>query len=494
MSFIGLVTRKEKDTGVTLLAKIVTPSKKKSAKKAFKVKVKANALDDYSCCVIDHATVKSRLENSQDLTGMIEDIVLSYNGVNGTTISYEINDKPNHTPKLTDYLSEDGKIIGRPKYNPNASSNAEGTLTIIVTKGNAEVRSNLQIAVKGYTAEEVFAQGSFTKQKIWQTICGSNKPDYSDAYNLGGNNNITSPLNFVSEMRCDDISTVPITITYSLVDDLIPYIPKDGKYENDTTAFLDENGEKLTSRINPENGKIYTLSFAAAAYMCNNVNFPGSMITTEAMVSERRVRISGLHITANLSLGDNSTPRVIILDCSVMSKKLTNQEIFTNIIEKNFKYFLNDVQMDFDNATPVQLNQVGSNNTCELKFMNQDICTTFQYADFGIKQGELTLGIRFSYSIRDSSNNNYDAITAPQVFANYSEFNAGTADSTGFYCPLLVDFSGMKNVSVDMRTFAVQCDISVSGFTVNGESSIGSPVSTTKIAKFAVNVGSGTAA
>ena len=32
MSFIGIVTRKEQDTGVTLEAKIVTPNKKKATK------------------------------------------------------------------------------------------------------------------------------------------------------------------------------------------------------------------------------------------------------------------------------------------------------------------------------------------------------------------------------------------------------------------------------------------------------------------------------
>lgn len=486
MSFIGLVTRKEKDTGVTLLAKIVTPSKKKSARKTFKVKVKANALDDYSCCVIDHATVKSRLENSQDLSAMIEDIVLSYNGIHGTTISYEIADKPNHSPKLTDYLGEDGKLLGRPKYSPTGSANAEGQLTIIVTKGNAEVRSNLQIAIKGYTAEEVFAQGAFTKQKLWQVICGTNRPDYSDTPHMGGNNNITKPLSFVSEMRCDEISTVPVNITYTIVDDLIPFLPKDGAYHDDPDAFNDENGELIKSRIDDKTGAVVKLPFAAAAYMCRNTGFGGSQITSESMVSERRVRISGVHITANLTLGNSPTPRVIIMDCAVMSKKLTNKEVFTNIIDRNFKYFLKDTQMEFDNATPVTITQMGADNTCELKFMNQDICTTFQYDDFNIKPGELTIGIRFAYTIRDKDNQNYDAITAQQVFANYSEFNSGTTDDSGLYNPLLVDFEGMKRVAVDKRTFSVQCDISVSGFTVDGETSIGSPINSTKLAKFVV--------
>ena len=37
MSFKGIVTRKDEDTGVNLLAKIVTPNKKRSTKKIFAV-------------------------------------------------------------------------------------------------------------------------------------------------------------------------------------------------------------------------------------------------------------------------------------------------------------------------------------------------------------------------------------------------------------------------------------------------------------------------
>lgn len=488
MSFVGLVTRKEKDTGVTLLAKIVTPNKKKSAKKAFKVKVKANALDDYSCCVIDHATVKTRLENSQELGAMIEDIVLSYNGVNGTTISYEMNDKPNHYPKLTDYITEDGKLLGRPKYNPSSSGNAEGTLSIIVRKGNAEVRSNLQIAVKAITADEVFAQGSFTKQKIWEAIRGMNAIQYSDAMHEGGNHNITYPLTLVNEVRCDDVSTVPVKLSYTITDDLIAYLPSNGEY-NGKSEYNDENGELIKSRIDPATGKVAAFSYSASAYLANTLNMEGSMITNDGMVSARRVRIGGLRINVNMSLDEATTPRTMILDAAVMSKLLTNQEVFDNIISKNFRYFVNDVSKEFSDSDVVSISKIGTAATYQLKFMHQNICTQFESNDLGIAKNEIKSGIEFKYTLRDSTGSEYSPTDAAIAFDNYGDFtNAASTDATMFYKPLVINFTGMGSLTVDKRAFTIQCDITVGGFSPNGDNFLGSPLQTTKIAKFSVNI------
>ena len=92
MAFIGLVTQKDKPTGVSLMAKVVTANKKKSAKKIFKVSVKPNALDDLSCCVIDHGTAVDKINGLQDMNNITDDITLPYTGINGTTVTYNIID------------------------------------------------------------------------------------------------------------------------------------------------------------------------------------------------------------------------------------------------------------------------------------------------------------------------------------------------------------------------------------------------------------------
>jgi len=161
MSFIGLVTRKEKDTGVSLMAKVVTKNKTKSAKKIFKVKVKANALDDFSCCVIDHATAVNKINTAQDMNGLTNDVIFSYNGINGTTITYRIIDIV--APLLSDYLGEDGKITNRPKYG---EGNAAGYVEITVSKNEASLTSRIAATVKSITAQEVLSDTTFTQAAL----------------------------------------------------------------------------------------------------------------------------------------------------------------------------------------------------------------------------------------------------------------------------------------------------------------------------------------
>lgn len=496
MSFIGLVTRKEKDTGVTLLAKIVTPSKKKSARKAFKVKVKANALDDYSCCVIDHATIKNRLENSQDLGAMVEDITLSYNGIHGTTIRYEINDKPGSYPSLTDYIGEDGKLLGRPKYSPGGVGNAEGTLTIIVNKGNAEVRSNLQIAVKGITADEVFTNPLFTKQKVWEAIRGYNAIQYNDADNEGGNHNIDRPLTLVNEIRCDELSTVPVKVTYTITDDLIQYIPQDGNCAavGEDNAFRqdksDSGSELVKARINVTDGSIHQFSFASSAYLCGNVNIPGSMITDDSMVSNRRVRLGGLTIAVNMSLDESTTPHQLILSAATMSKYMTNEEVWKNLVKDNFKYFSNDIQQEFSDTVQT-ITKMGSATEYALKFPSEDYCTVLKNDLLGIKEQDIKTGIMFGYvlfagtDVDAGSRVEYDVSSRSIAFKNNGSF---VLDSSKLYRTLTIDFAGLATLPVDKRDFTVHCDVQVGGFSNNGDNPIGSAYNITRQAKFHVNI------
>ena len=154
MSFIGIVTRKEQDTGVTLEAKIVTPNKKKATRQKFKVKVKKTGLSDYECCVLDQATVRNKL-NKQDLTAVKEDINFTYNGENGTKIEYSIENTGE--PKLTDCLGEDGKIISRPKYGQN---DASGYIVMTVKKGVESLTTKISVTIKQILGQEVIASTS----------------------------------------------------------------------------------------------------------------------------------------------------------------------------------------------------------------------------------------------------------------------------------------------------------------------------------------------
>ena len=90
MSYVGLITRKDKPTGIKLKAKVVTPNKQKYIEKIFDVKIKENAINDITSCVLDHGTVVSNIMSSQTMLNLTSDLALIYIGDNGASISYEI--------------------------------------------------------------------------------------------------------------------------------------------------------------------------------------------------------------------------------------------------------------------------------------------------------------------------------------------------------------------------------------------------------------------
>ena len=63
MSFKGIITRKDKDHEVSLLAKVVTANKKKSAKKEFRLVVSSNGLSDTESCSRAVVIKKNEISN-----------------------------------------------------------------------------------------------------------------------------------------------------------------------------------------------------------------------------------------------------------------------------------------------------------------------------------------------------------------------------------------------------------------------------------------------
>ncbi len=258
MAFVGFITRKEQDTGVHLRAKIVTPSKKNYGYKEFPVRVKADALDDYSCCVIDHNTTKKNLEKNtlddlrESITGMTQ-----YRGANGTKIEYTIERKegvaPNSAGDINKYLDAEGKIIARPKFSEDSTANVSGYITVTVTKGEAKVSSKLPITVKGMTAEEVLAnrdiyKGNDPKAFLWSLIKGDN-----EEYDKKGYLKIKSPLMFSNAEDIMNENLANLSVTHLKC---VWTIEKDGlgtRMANDTTNFGHEGTPSLY-KITPSTG------------------------------------------------------------------------------------------------------------------------------------------------------------------------------------------------------------------------------------------------
>lgn len=467
MSFIGLVTRKEEDTGVTLRAKIVTPNKKRFQTKDFKVKVKANALDDYSCCVIDHATAKNRIENSQDMLNLIDDLTLPYSGSNGTTISYNvINNTDASTYDLTDYLGEDGKILGRPKYNAEAGGAATGYLEIVVTKGDAKVASRIVIAVSGTTADEVLASDTYTDKKLWALIAGKNTGTYNRGSEASPHNNIQHPLLFSNAQTLNDPnSTTPITVTWTVVDALTPYLSSNVRL----SQLKDELGG--ASRI-ADDGTVTRPSYGAACSAIDQVNGITAKIigTAESSTSSnnRRVRIDGITITAVLELG--TARKTVVFNCATVSKYITNSEIMS-VVKSGMALFRADgakisYKDKFDDAATVIYAPAAGGSTTIRAYTNIGVTNLFSNEALHLDAGTIN-NVEVTHTIWDAN----DAGISCDDSILYALNNGFVADASGDpnYQVLNINFDEFNSLGSSLRKFTIYSNVKVSSYSTTGE-------------------------
>lgn len=304
MSFIGIVTRKEQDTGVTLEAKIVTPNKKKAARQKFKVRVKKTGLSDYECCVLDQATVRGKLTVQQDLTAVKEDINFTYNGENGTKIKYTIENTAE--PRLTDYLGEDGKLIARPKYGQN---DASGYIVMTVEKGKESISTKIRVTIKQILEQEVLACPNIRESSLWNAIRGENAQWANDL--SSGHKNIFYNLKLIStssQLLASDreainaLTDTPIQITWEVVDNAI-------------------NSVITQDRIS-SSGVLFTPSYKDA---CTLIGTTLDAVLVGTTQYNKRVRIGGLTLKATFTVGGKT--KTVFFDCSTCSKYITNKEV-----------------------------------------------------------------------------------------------------------------------------------------------------------------------
>lgn len=344
-NFIGFVTRKDKDTGVNLLAKIVTPNKKRSLLKLVRVKVKANALDDYSCCVIDHAAMKKIIEDSQDLEAVSESFQFLYNGEHGTSISYSIEPSDSDS-RITDFLSEDGTLSGRPKYSPTGAADAVGYIRVTVTKNDAEVSSRIMVHIKGMSADEVLnsdkvyskTSGSLS-EFLWNKIKGQNESHANTGYQ-----SIMHQLEFnnAKSIYVNEVSDTPISCVWSIdLDEVGDYMKNNPtKFPNsDLSMYTLPAGSGSRICIDPEDadyGKVILPTYKDCASAFTNNQWAQLMpISGGNEVRNRNFRIgkydstatnARLKLRATLTLGD-AKPINVVYNCATVSKYMSNSEV-----------------------------------------------------------------------------------------------------------------------------------------------------------------------
>lgn len=468
MSFIGLVTRKEKDTGVSLMAKVVTKSKKKSAKKILKVKVKANALDDFSCCVIDHAAIVNKINSSQDMSQIVNDIVFSYNGANGTTITYRIIDI--NAPSLSTYLGEDGKINGRPKYG---EGDATGYIEITVTKNDASLTSRIMTTVKSVAAEEVLNDAMFSQSSLWASIKGLND-SYQQGNEWSGHNNIAYPLKLIESKDVSALSTEPIAIEWSVTDDTLTYASASNIYNE--------------ARIDTTDGSINRPSYKDACKLVDTISgVYVKVIGSNTNSLQNRVRIGGLTLTAKLILGDAS--KNIVFACSTISKYLTNEEVM-DVVLANIAVIKEDgSKISYKTASDSSYESLiapKDGGTYTLKTYGNRGSETFQSSDLKLGAGDI-IGVTITNEVLEYNGSTTYSDTALLASAFGGGFQADDGDT---YMKLVIDYDALKNADSAKKKFACGAKISVAGYSANGTTPGGSPLMNSKYAQFVIDTSS----
>ena len=463
MSFVGLVTRKDKPTGVSLMAKIVTANKKKSAKKVFKVSVKANALDDFTCCVIDHGTAVDKINTSQDMTKVTEDISLTYSGINDTTISYRIVDVS--SPYLSTYLGEDGKIHGRPKYG---EGNATGYIEITVSKNDKSVTSRIQTSVKEITAEEVLNDATFTQAAMWQLIRGLNDP-YQQGSEWSGHNNIHSPLRLITNKAVPELSKEEVVISWAAQDDTISYA---------SDIYTD-------SRINIATGAITRPTYKQACTLVDSISgINVKVIGAESNALQNRVRIGGLTLTGTLTLGEAT--KNIVFNCSTISKYLTNEEIMDVVIANIYINTQQDTRIsykDVSDGSVFTITAPASGGKYTLRAFGNRGSETFEAPELKLRAGDI-IGVTITNTVLDFNGSQEYADAALLV----SAFNGGfQSDEGDTYSKLIIDFDVLKDASEDKKKFACGATISVAGYSATGDSAGGTSLNIKRHAQIMIN-------
>lgn len=466
MAFVGLVTQKDKPTGVSLMAKIVTANKKKSIKKQFKVSVKPNALDDLSCCVIDHGTVVDKLNNLQDMNNITEDVILSYNGINGTSISYRIIDI--EAPLLSKYLSEDGKLIKRPLYG---EGDAIGYIEITVSKGQEKATSRIRATISSVTAIEVLADPVFTTNSLWTSIRNGNTLyDYRQG--------IYTSLNLIKTQSVPSKSKEPVTIAWSVEDLTLPY----------ASSLYTE------PRIDITDGSLYRPTYKEACSLVGTIpNVAVEIAGSDLVSTQNRVRIGGLNLTAHLTLG--SVTQSVTLQCSTISKYLTNEEIMDVVLANIYLETPERQRIYYKTADGSKYEDIkapADGGIYRLTAFGNTGSELFESPELKLKIGDIS-GVTLNNMVLDfNGTNDYpDASLYATAFNTGFKYEEGKSET---YAVLDINIDALKDVDESKKKFACGIEVTVNGYSATGETLGGVARTVRRFAQFKIDTSTMTTA
>lgn len=339
-NFIGKVTRHTERTGVTLRARITSPSGKITEYKDFKCMVKPIGLTDEQAVIADLNYISNKLI-ANGVTG-IKNNITSYMpsvGPNETNVSYKVTGTD-----IGDYFNSDGVVIKRPSYGENA---VVGTLTVTVKKNAAVAEREITISIDPYTIEEV--KDSITEEITWNTIRGKNWAESSDEA-TNGPSNVMYPLSLISSVKSPLING-NVNVTWKIVSDALETV-------------MDGN-----DRIDLSNGQIYRPKFIDM-FNAKEQNYTiRNLITSctskiDGNVSKTFMRLGGLVLKAEFTVSDTSAS--ITIDESVsfniktLSMPVMNADVSAWMLKHVNQYYVVDSR--YNNSFSVNSSDDGEEN------------------------------------------------------------------------------------------------------------------------------------
>lgn len=325
-NFIGKVTRHSEKAGVTLRARVTSPSKNVTAYKDFRCMVKASGLSDEQAVITDLNYITNRLL-ANGVTGIRQNLstYMPKTGPNDTDVTYTVIGE-----EITDYFNSDGVVIKRPAYGEPA---VVGTLYIYVTKNEAAAGREITISVDPYSIGEV--KESIADTITWDKIRGLNWAESTEE-ETNGPSNVIFPLQLMPEIKSDLISK-PIKVVWEIQKDVLNEL-----FEDKDRITIKENGEGEILRP-----KYYDMYQAKESYYEYQSNMVICQNKIESTTSKTYIRLGGIVLTASFEIIDptNSTTikDSVTFNLKTLSAPATNEEVALYIQSSISSFQIKDI-------------------------------------------------------------------------------------------------------------------------------------------------------
>lgn len=320
-NFIGKVTRHSEKAGVTLRARVTSPSGKVTAYKDFKCMVKSSGLSDEQAVITDLNYISNNLL-ANGVTGVKHNLTtyMPKKGPNETDVTYTVIGE-----NIMEYFNSDGVVIKRPAYGEPA---VVGSLYIYVTKNTASAGREITISIDPYNISEV--KESIADVITWEKIRGLNWAESSDEA-TNGPSNVIYPLRLMDTID-SGLMTKPISVTWEIKSDSLE------------AALGQERIEIKPGEESPiYRPAYYDMYEARQSYYAYQNSMTMCQSKIESSVSKTYMRLGGLVLVAKFEINDTVNSTVIndsvTFNLKTLSAAVTNEEValYVQSIISNFE-------------------------------------------------------------------------------------------------------------------------------------------------------------